>query len=1666
VNFGNQHVGGNSTVALSVGNSGAADGFTEKLDAAFGTTTGSLTAIGSFKTLAAGQTNASSLTLKLSSGHDGAQSGVTTLTLKSDGSGIDTLGTTALTTQTITATGTFYNYATASTAAPNPVNFGKHHVGDVLTQTLSIINTGTVDGFTENLDGSIGGVTGSVTASGSFTGLAASKSDTSDLTVGLATSHDGVRSGTAILGLRSDGTAIDSLGTTALTSQTIAATGTLYNYATASVATPGTVSFGERHVGDALLAGLSIGNLGTADGFTENLDVTYGATTGAGLASTPVSAIGAGNFKAVGVGLASTHDGLQGGSVALVFSSDGTGIDNLGTTLLTSQTIAATGTLYNYATAVTSTLVNFGNHHVGDTLTRTLTVTNTGTADGFTEALNASLGGGTGGATGSGAFTGLGASMSNAGTVTIGLAATADGAHSGTATLSLTSNGSGIDTLGTKALTAQTITAAATLYALAAPVLSTTTLDFGAYRLGGTVPTRSLTIANGTTADTFQENLSYGFHSPSNGFALTSVAGGLIVAGGTHATASWTVAASVSGLLTTSTDLLDFTSVGAGTSGLANTALTSTRIALLAKVYAPAVAQLSVSAINFGVVHTGDIVSSGDTITNVVVGSLTDVLTGGVGAVTGAAFSGSGTLGGGLASGASATLSFALNTGTSGVFSGSAALALKTHDADLADAAVSAGPVTLSGTVDNYATAAIEEVSGGGSFTHSGSVYTLNLGAVVVGSTAPTIDLGVLNAANGLADLLSGSFDVSGSGFINTGFTAFSGEAAGQADTAPTLSLSTSQVGTFTESVTLLATGSNSSGYSAALHQEVLTVTGVVTAQPRTLIWTGNSSTDFADAGNWNDTTSAKNPATSAPGSADTAQFGGGGGAITGTGVASALAFGGNGTWNLASGAVLTAVGSVTVGSALPAELLIGAGSSIVQTGTGTAVIADQPTAGGSSVGVSGAGASWRIAGALDVGQRASGSLNITTSGTVITTTAASIANTASAAGSSVNVSGIGSTWQVTGALDVGNAAAASLGITDGATVTAASLDAGVLANSSGVIAVAGSNAVLTTTGSLSIGDAGSGELSILNGATVAIGGDLDIGQVTGGSGNVDIENATLTVAGNLQLGAGGPGVLTVGPTASVSVAGGIVGGAGGVLNQFAAIDPSFDDGETTNIESSFTQDYPAYVDGGAYFSLIQGVTFTLETPAIFGGSTFSIGSRKDTQASTLVLNAGSVSADSEVMFNNKLDTLVIGLDTLGTIDTQTSDQAAATLVANPDLGSPLLGHFDATIAGFKAGDKIEVQTTQAAQISYTAGNDFLDVVLASDTLVSLGTLAFDTAANAAAAFTSSDVLVDNALCFLAGTLIGTPEGQVEVERLAAGDLVRTASGVVRPVVWVGHGRVLATRGRRGPATPVIVRKGALGPNMPHTDLRVTKGHSLFVDGLLIPVEFLVNHRSILWDDRAQEVSVYHVELETHDVLVANGAAAESYRDDGNRWLFGNANAGWDLPPQTPCAPVLTGGPAVDAVWRRLLDACGKRPSVPLTEDADVHLLVDGVRVDGVRTGDVYVFPVQRPDAVRLMSRAAVPQELGLARDARLLGVALRRVVVRLGTRFRVVRAGDPLLAEGFHAFEPGTGLRWTDGDAMLPAAMFTGFDGACEVVVHLGGTATYVDDGDVAAVA
>lgn len=132
--------------------------------------------------------------------------------------------------------------------------------------------------------------------------------------------------------------------------------------------------------------------------------------------------------------------------------------------------------------------------------------------------------------------------------------------------------------------------------------------------------------------------------------------------------------------------------------------------------------------------------------------------------------------------------------------------------------------------------------------------------------------------------------------------------------------------------------------------------------------------------------------------------------------------------------------------------------------------------------------------------------------------------------------------------------------------------------------------------------------------------------------------------------------------------------------------------------------------------------------------------------------------------------------------------------------------------------------------------------------------------------------------CFLAATAIATPEGPRPVETLAAGDLVRTADGVVRPVRWAG--RTLVSRVFADPVRllPVRVRAGALGDGLPVRDLLVSPGHALRVDGLLVHAQALINGRTILRETDMPLVFAYHhVELDSHDLLLAEGVAAESF---------------------------------------------------------------------------------------------------------------------------------------------------------------------------------------------
>ncbi len=145
--------------------------------------------------------------------------------------------------------------------------------------------------------------------------------------------------------------------------------------------------------------------------------------------------------------------------------------------------------------------------------------------------------------------------------------------------------------------------------------------------------------------------------------------------------------------------------------------------------------------------------------------------------------------------------------------------------------------------------------------------------------------------------------------------------------------------------------------------------------------------------------------------------------------------------------------------------------------------------------------------------------------------------------------------------------------------------------------------------------------------------------------------------------------------------------------------------------------------------------------------------------------------------------------------------------------------------------------------------------------------------------------------CFAAGTQIATPEGETSVEALKIGDLVATADGRAAPVKWIGRQtrHKLFTPAER--FAPVRVTAGALGNGLPHSDLVLTADHALIVDGLAINAGALVNGTTICFDrieSLPERITYYHVETADHDVILANGAAAETYVDYLSRRTFDN----------------------------------------------------------------------------------------------------------------------------------------------------------------------------------
>jgi hypothetical protein len=254
----------------------------------------------------------------------------------------------------------------------------------------------------------------------------------------------------------------------------------------------------------------------------------------------------------------------------------------------------------------------------------------------------------------------------------------------------------------------------------------------------------------------------------------------------------------------------------------------------------------------------------------------------------------------------------------------------------------------------------------------------------------------------------------------------------------------------------------------------------------------------------------------------------------------------------------------------------------------------------------------------------------------------------------------------------------------------------------------------------------------------------------------------------------------------------------------------------------------------------------------------------------------------------------------------------------------------------------------------------------------------------------------------------------------------------------------------------VRVAAYAFGDGQPRRDVCLSPDHGVSIDGVLIPVRYLINGATIV-QEAAHKVAYWHVELDRHEVLLAEGLGCESYLDTGNRDVFANGGGAVTLHPdfaldlwkRRGCLPLVLDGAELEAA-RSYLAVRADMLGFRTTEEPDLRLLAGGREIAATRHGAVFSFDLPAGSAVtRLLSRSAVPAEVHDRHpDHRRLGVAVAGVLVD-GVRLAL---DDRRMGAGWHPVEHGAGgtWRWTDGNAALAIG------GAAKLVVEVAMTARY----------
>ena len=486
------------------------------------------------------------------------------------------------------------------------------------------------------------------------------------------------------------------------------------------------------------------------------------------------------------------------------------------------------------------------------------------------------------------------------------------------------------------------------------------------------------------------------------------------------------------------------------------------------------------------------------------------------------------------------------------------------------------------------------------------------------------------------------------------------------------------------------------------------------------------------------------------------------------------------------------------------------------------------------------------------------------------------------------------------------------------------------------------------------------GTIGAGSGGSNANGGVGDLLNGGGYSGDVTLKNAAgATVAGGFGTQLGGTGVVAA-QLGSIDNLGVVLGGDGGATGGDGADVVVY--GIITNYgtvrggDGTGTGGDGVYVGGGTFSN--AGTVFGGAGPT--GGVGVAIAGGGMLTTSGLITGGNNGAADAVCAYNGALRLVVDpGAAFQGAVAASTwfanvLELASGSSAGTLDIGGSFSGFsgitFDSdatwalsgavgglaagqTVAGFVPQDTIFVDGFVASSNSYVA-DDGLEISNGS----TIETL------NITGSFGPSSFLVTadgnkteiELLCYLRGTRILTPAGEVAVEDLGLGDAVVTRFGGYQKIKWVGrqsYGSRFIRNNRD--QIPVRIAAGALADGLPKRDLFVSPGHSMLLGGTLVLARDLVNGVTIKQDELSDEVHYYQLELDGHDCVLAEGSWSESFCDYGGlRNQFHNVAEFLRLYPDhvTPvehrmCAPRPETGPELEAALR----AVAKRTAALVT---------------------------------------------------------------------------------------------------------------------------------------